>query len=93
MALIIPVAAGEAVSDEFVLADGEGVSISLAAGTGSFLSGNEVAEVQYKANSGWSTIGYVRAWPIELRMLVLQAPGTFRVRRPAQARAVGVDLT
>lgn len=91
MALIIPAGTTAAVSDAFTLSGSESKFVALAPVSGGYLGGTEVAEIQYQANGEYETIGYVRGWPVAERATVIQAPGTYRVRRPVQAHPVGVE--
>lgn len=89
MAEIIASGTTEATSSDIVLADGASTTIFLKSGTGGPIVNDAVAGVQIKSSGGhYFTIGTLdKDGPAK----VIQAPGTFRVIRYANAIAFGVD--
>lgn len=92
MTMILPVANTEASSSTFTVASGEVKRLALASSAALSLSGTHVVKVETQTNSVWQQISVLRSNNLLLRTLRIDAPGTYRVTRPAQAESVGVDL-
>jgi hypothetical protein len=88
MAEIIAAGNTAAVSADFTLADAESVTISLDIDTRYH---NPRVEVQIKNGANYITFDEVNTNHNLVR--VLQAPGTFRIRRPAQQASFAVHKT
>lgn len=86
MAEIISSGRTQAASADFTLADGESVFITLEPP-----GRDQYVEIQVKNGANYRTIGTIT--DDESGARVLQAPGTFRVNRPEQARPFAVHKT
>lgn len=91
MAEILSTAATAAESSDFTLTDGQSCTLFLKDAAGVNVAESALVTVQIKsADTQYFDIGVLTKYqPAK----VLSAPGTFRVARPAQAVAVGVDKT
>jgi len=89
MAELIASGTTEANSSDIVIADGESTTLFLKSGTGGPIVNGAMASVQIKSSGAhYFTIGSLDHYnPAK----VIQAPGTFRVVRHANAVAFGVD--
>ena len=86
MAQVIPSGNTNAVSADFTLASGDMTTIAMEPpGPG------QRVQVQIKNGANYQTMGVVT--DADMGVKVLQAPGTFRLVRPAQAKAFAVHRT
>lgn len=79
-------------SGTFTLAAGESTTLTPVAATGAVPSYEAVASAYLEkqlADSSWQVVGSAFTVPGEAR--VLEAVGTYRITRPAQANSIGVD--
>lgn len=90
MALIISPTAGAAASSYFTLAAGEVKRLVLVPPTGADFTGSEVAEIETEVNSQPVRIGTLSARMRETRVVVIQAPGKYRLTKAA-GLTFGVD--